>query len=204
MLASHLDCSTAIYTAIYLSSPHHYSESFIHLKTGWAQDAWFQWSHGNWKLAGPINWTKLNIFWHYPILTLSNFSSFWHFPILTLSNLSSFWHFPIWAECDTFQSQQILTLSYLSNFWHFPILTLSNPSSFWHFPILTLSKLGGFWHFPILSFLLLLLFRERAAILIYMDISVFHILVKLSILGSQSLNQPGGCLVLTIYYSDTF
>ena len=30
------------------SSTHHSSESFIHLKTGWAQDAWLQWSHRNW------------------------------------------------------------------------------------------------------------------------------------------------------------
>ena len=30
------------------SSPHHSSESFTNLKTGWAQDAWLQWSHENW------------------------------------------------------------------------------------------------------------------------------------------------------------
>ena len=30
------------------SSTHHSSESFILLKTGWAQDAWLQWSHENW------------------------------------------------------------------------------------------------------------------------------------------------------------
>ena len=30
------------------SSTHHSSESFIHLTTGWAQDAWLQWSQENW------------------------------------------------------------------------------------------------------------------------------------------------------------
>ena len=30
------------------SSTHHSSESFIPLKTDWAQDAWLQWSHENW------------------------------------------------------------------------------------------------------------------------------------------------------------
>ena len=30
------------------SSTHHSPESFIHLETGWAQDAWLQWSYENW------------------------------------------------------------------------------------------------------------------------------------------------------------
>ena len=30
------------------SSTHHSPECFIHLKTGWAQDAWLQWSYENW------------------------------------------------------------------------------------------------------------------------------------------------------------
>ena len=30
------------------SITHHSSESFILLKTGWAQDAWLQWLHENW------------------------------------------------------------------------------------------------------------------------------------------------------------
>ena len=30
------------------SITHHSPESFTHLKTGWAQDAWLQWSHQNW------------------------------------------------------------------------------------------------------------------------------------------------------------
>ena len=30
------------------SSTHHSSESFTHLQTGWAQDAWLQWSYENW------------------------------------------------------------------------------------------------------------------------------------------------------------
>ena len=33
---------------LFYSSTHHSSESFILLKTGWAQDAWLQWSHENW------------------------------------------------------------------------------------------------------------------------------------------------------------
>ena len=40
MLASRLHCST-----VALSTP---QEGFIHLKTGWAQDAWPQWSRENW------------------------------------------------------------------------------------------------------------------------------------------------------------
>ena len=59
--------------------------------------------------------SELELFWHFPILTLSNSDTFqfWHFPVLTLSS------------SDTFQ------------FWHFPILTLSNsdPFQFWHFPV---------------------------------------------------------------------
>ena len=33
------------------SSTHHSPESFTHLKTGWAQDAWLQWSYENWPLG---------------------------------------------------------------------------------------------------------------------------------------------------------
>ena len=40
MLTLGLDCSTAA-----LITP---QESFIHLKTGWVQDAWLQWLHENW------------------------------------------------------------------------------------------------------------------------------------------------------------
>ena len=42
------------------SSTRHSSESFIHLGTGWSQDAWLQWSHGN--LVFPS--------WHQPLTLL--------------------------------------------------------------------------------------------------------------------------------------
>ena len=104
-------------------------------------------------LCNFLNWKDTFQFWHFPILTLSNFKEKC---ILTLSNSDTFrfWHFPILilSDSDTFQ------------FWHFPILTLSNSDTFrfWHFPILTLSDSDTFqflrkmrsdtfqfWHFPV-------------------------------------------------------
>ena len=49
------------------SSTHHSSESFVPLKTGWAQDSWLQWSHENWYfhfdisrwLTDPFSFTKI-------------------------------------------------------------------------------------------------------------------------------------------------
>ena len=42
------------------SCTHHSPESFTHLKTGWAQDAWLQWSHENisrWPTSiTPMSW----------------------------------------------------------------------------------------------------------------------------------------------------
>ena len=39
---------------LYIST-HPSSESFIHLKSRWAQDAWLQWSHKNWHLQLDIS-----------------------------------------------------------------------------------------------------------------------------------------------------
>ena len=42
------------------SSTHHFSESFTQLKTGWAQDAWLQWSYENWYFHLDISrWPKI-------------------------------------------------------------------------------------------------------------------------------------------------
>ena len=44
-------------------STHHFPESFTQLKTGWAQDAWLQWSYENWyfhlDISRWLNWKDL-------------------------------------------------------------------------------------------------------------------------------------------------
>ena len=46
---------------LYIST-HHSSESFIPLKTGWAQDAWLQWSLENWYFHLDISrWQTIDI-----------------------------------------------------------------------------------------------------------------------------------------------
>ena len=44
------------------SSTHQSSESFIHLKTGWAQDAWLQWLYENWYFHLDIS--RWRAVWH--------------------------------------------------------------------------------------------------------------------------------------------
>ena len=57
---------------LFYSSTHHSPDCFIHLKTGWAQDAWLQWSYENWfyhlDIRSWLGRVLINCYFNMPIL----------------------------------------------------------------------------------------------------------------------------------------
>ena len=86
-----------------ISLQQHFPESIIQLRTGWAQDAWLQWSSGNWYSHLDISrWPRLGIVIGREFLPSDSKMYLLYFSGLLILNESFFngygWYFRVWLE----------------------------------------------------------------------------------------------------------